>query len=187
MQILKTAIADVLIIEPKIHADDRGYFYESFKESWFQENVSKTHFVQDNESYSSKNTFRGMHYQIPPYCQSKLVRVTHGSVVDIVVDIRRDSPTFGKVVQVELTSENHRQLWVPRGCAHGFLVTSDTALFQYKVDNYYSRDNERSFSVLDPALGLTLPKTLSLSDKDQKAPLFKDAWIFESHKGLYDA
>lgn len=187
MEILKTALQDVLIIEPKYHADDRGYFCETFKSNWFEENVRKTQFVQDNESYSTKNTFRGMHYQIPPYCQSKLVRVPQGAVIDFVADIRKDSPTFGKLIQVELSSENRKQLWIPRGCAHGFLVASETALFQYKVDNVYSREHERSFSIFDPQLKLDLPPTLSLSDKDKTAPSFSEAWMFETLKGLYDA
>lgn len=188
MQIQKTEIADVLIIEPKYHSDGRGYFCETFKENWFRENICETEFVQDNESSSSINTFRGMHYQIPPYSQSKLVRVVQGAVIDFVADIRKDSPSFGRLIQVELSAENHRQLWVPRGCAHGFLVISNHAVFQYKVDNYYSREHERSFSILDPELGLKLPAdSLSLSDKDKYAPLFADAWKFETGKGLYNA
>ena len=138
MEVIKTAIDGVVIIEPRIFKDARGYFFESFSEREFVEKVCKTTFVQDNESYSSYGVVRGLHFQKPPYTQSKLVRVIKGSVLDVAVDIRKGSSTFGKHVAVELTEDNHRQLFIPRGFAHGFAVLSDEVLFQYKCDNFYA-------------------------------------------------
>ena len=138
MNIIKTAIEGVVIIEPKVFADDRGYFFESFSQQRFIENVCNTTFVQDNESKSSYGVLRGLHYQKPPYAQSKLVRVVKGSVLDVAVDIRKGSPTFSKYVAVELSQENKRQFFIPRGFAHGFVVLTQEAIFQYKCDAYYA-------------------------------------------------
>ena len=138
MEIIKTNIEGVVIIEPRIFKDDRGYFFESFSQREFEEKVCKTTFVQDNESKSSYGVLRGLHFQKPPFAQSKLVRVIKGAVLDVAVDIRKDSPTFGQYVSVELTGENHRQFFIPRGFAHGFSVLSEEVIFQYKCDNFYS-------------------------------------------------
>ena len=137
MKIIETAIEDVVIIEPRLFKDERGYFFESFSQREFEEKIRKISFVQDNESKSSYGVLRGLHFQKPPYAQSKLVRVIKGAVLDVAVDIRKGSPTFGKHVAVELTGENHRQFFIPRGFAHGFAVLSDEVLFQYKCDHYY--------------------------------------------------
>jgi dTDP-4-dehydrorhamnose 3,5-epimerase len=189
MEIIKTDLKDVLILEPKIFGDSRGYFFESFRDDWFQKNVQKTSFVQDNESYSNKGVFRGMHYQVPPFCQSKLVRVVQGTVIDFVCDLRKDSPTFRRSIGIELSSENKRLLWIPRGFAHGFLVTSDTAIFQYKVDHFYSKDCERSFNPLDLNARLPIPNAseIVLSDKDKLSPTFDSCATFDSSVGLYES
>lgn len=182
MQVLDTEIPDVKIISPRVFGDERGYFCETFNESLFLKEVANTSFVQDNQSFSSKGTFRGLHYQLAPFAQSKLVRVVRGSVVDFAVDIRRNSLTFGKHVAVHLSEENHLQLWIPRGFAHGFLVISETALFQYKVDNYYSPSHDRGIRFDDPTIGISLPmgtERLLLSEKDKQLPLLKDAEIFD--------
>ena len=136
MEVIKTEIDGVVIIEPRIFKDDRGYFYESFSQREFEEKVCRTTFVQDNQSKSSYGVVRGLHFQKPPYSQSKLVRCIKGAVLDVAVDIRKGSPTFGKYVAVELTEDNHRQFFVPRGFAHGFAVLSEEAVFQYKCDNF---------------------------------------------------
>ena len=138
MEIIKTAIEGVVIIEPRLFKDDRGYFFESFSQREFAEKVRKVDFVQDNESKSSYGVLRGLHFQKPPYAQSKLVRVIKGSVLDVAVDIRKGSPTFGEHVAVELTEENHRQFFIPRGFAHGFVVLTEEVIFQYKCDNFYA-------------------------------------------------
>ena len=138
MEVIKTEIDGVVIIEPRIFKDDRGYFYESFSQREFEEKVCRTTFVQDNQSKSSYGVLRGLHFQKPPYCQSKLVRCIKGAVLDVAVDIRKGSPTFGKYVAVELSEENHRQFFVPRGFAHGFAVLTPEAVFQYKCDNFYN-------------------------------------------------
>ena len=142
MEIIKTNIEGVVIIEPRIFKDDRGYFFESFSQREFEEKVCKTTFVQDNESKSSYGVLRGLHFQKPPFAQSKLVRVIKGAVLDVAVDIRKDSPTFGQYVSVELTGENHRQFFIPRGFAHGFSVLSEEVIFQYQCDNFYSPHSE---------------------------------------------
>ena len=146
MEVIKTAIEGVFIIEPRLFKDDRGYFFESFSQREFNEKVRKVNFVQDNESKSSYGVLRGLHFQKPPYAQSKLVRVIKGAVLDVAVDIRKGSPTFGKYVSVELTEDNHRQFFIPRGFAHGFSVLTDEVIFQYKCDNFYAPQSEGSLA-----------------------------------------
>ncbi len=173
MEVIKTDIEGVVIIEPRIFADARGYFFESFSQREFEEKVRKTQFVQDNESKSSYGVLRGLHFQKPPYAQSKLVRVIKGAVLDVAVDIRRGSPTFGKYVAVELTAENHRQLFIPRGFAHGFSVLSDEVVFQYKCDNFYAPQCEGAIAWddVDLAIDWRLPAdAVLLSEKDSKHP-----------------
>ena len=177
MNVIKTDIEGVVIIEPKIFEDSRGYFFESFNDMNFINEVGFVNFVQDNESKSSYGVMRGLHFQKPPYAQAKLVRCVRGSVLDVAVDIRKDSPTYGKHVAVELTEDNHRQLFIPRGFAHGFAVLSDTAIFQYKCDNFYHPEADGGISILDESLGIDwkIPTDkVILSDKDTKHPLLKD-------------
>lgn len=177
MQVIKTDLEGVFIIEPKIFTDPRGYFFESFSQRVFNENVREISFVQDNESKSSYGVLRGLHFQKPPFTQSKLVRCIKGCVLDVAVDIRKGSPTFGKHVAVELSEENHRQLFVPRGFAHGFSVLSPEAVFQYKCDNYYAPQSEGAIAWNDPALGIDwrIPEaSVILSEKDKHHPLLKD-------------
>lgn len=154
MNVVLTSIPEVVILEPRVFGDDRGYFFESFSEAWFREHVCKTSFVQDNESKSRYGVVRGLHYQKAPYCQSKLVRAVRGRVLDVAVDIRKGSPTYGRHVAVELSEENHRMLFVPRGFAHGFAVLSSEAVFQYKCDQYYAPESEGGIAWNDPALGI---------------------------------
>lgn len=174
MRFITQSIPEILIIEPKVHGDERGYFVETFRQDLFEQAVGhKVHFVQDNESKSSKGVLRGLHFQLAPYAQSKLVRVIEGQVLDIAVDIRMGSPTFGQHVAMELTGENKRQAFVPRGFAHGFVVLSETATFSYKVDNYYSPECDRGLAFDDEQLNIDwgLPKELlQLSAKDTKQP-----------------
>lgn len=182
MNYIKTEIEGVFIIEPRIFGDNRGYFFESFVQSEFEEKVCKTTFVQDNESKSSYGVLRGLHFQKPPYTQSKLIWVVKGRVWDIAVDIRRSSPTFGKHIGIELSEDNHRQLFIPKGFAHGFVVLSEEAVFQYKCDNYYAPQSEGAIIWNDPELGIDwkIPaEDIILSEKDKKHPLFKDAWLFD--------
>lgn len=182
MEVIKTAINGVLIIEPKVFGDARGYFFESFSQREFDEKVApilgyKIAFVQDNESMSSYGVMRGLHFQRPPYTQSKLVRCVKGSVLDVAVDIRKGSPTYGQHVAVELTEENHRQFFVPRGFAHGFAVLSETAVFQYKCDEFYHPEADGGISILDDTLGINwqIPvEKVLLSEKDTKHALLKD-------------
>jgi dTDP-4-dehydrorhamnose 3,5-epimerase len=181
MQFLPTKIPDVVIIESKVWADSRGYFFESYRDDLFQQQIGKIDWVQDNESYSSYGTLRGLHYQLAPHAQSKFVRVIQGKVLDVAVDIRQSSPTFGQHVAVELSADNKRQLFIPRGFAHGFVVLSETAIFQYKVDNYYNKDRDRGIAFNDPALAIDWQIDLAqvqLSEKDNKQPLLKDAEVF---------
>jgi dTDP-4-dehydrorhamnose 3,5-epimerase len=181
MQFIPTHIPDVIIIEPKLWNDPRGYFFESYRDDLFQQHVGKIDWVQDNESYSAYGTLRGLHYQLAPHAQSKLVRVIQGKVLDVAVDIRQSSPTFGQHVAVELSADNKRQLFVPRGFAHGFVVLSETAIFQYKVDNYYNKDCDRGIAFNDPAIAIDWQIDLAqvqLSEKDNKQPLLKDAEVF---------
>ena len=189
MEIKKTALEGVVIIEPRIFKDERGYFYESFSQREFDEKVMPIRFVQDNESMSVKNVIRGLHYQKIPYTQSKLVRCTRGKVLDVVVDIRKGSPTFGQHVSVELSDENHRQLFIPRGFAHGFSVLSDTAVFQYKCDNFYVPQAEAGIQLNDKELGIDWHIPIAeaiMSKKDMKYPSLKDTTPdFDIHNPLY--
>ena len=153
MEVIKTAIEGVFIIEPRLFKDDRGYFFDSFSQREFNEKIRKVNFVQDNESKSGYGVLRGLHFQMPPYAQSKLVRVIKGAVLDVAVDIRKGSPTFGKYVSVELTEDNHRQFFIPRGFAHGFSVLTDEVIFQYKCDNFYAPQSEGALAWDDPDLG----------------------------------
>ena len=177
MEVVKTNIEGVVIIEPRLFKDDRGYFFESFSQREFDEKVRPIKFVQDNESMSSYGVMRGLHFQKPPFTQSKLVRCVKGAVLDVAVDIRRGSPTYGEHVAVELTEKNHRQLFIPRGFAHGFAVLSDVAIFQYKCDNFYAPQADGGISIKDDSLGIDwiIPiQNAVLSEKDTKHPLLKD-------------
>ena len=182
MEIVQTDIKDVLIIDPRVFKDSRGYFFESFSQREFDEKVSpilghSINFVQDNESMSFYGVMRGLHFQCPPYTQSKLVRCVRGAVLDVAVDIRKGSPTYGKHVAVELTEDNHRQFFIPRGFAHGFAVLSDTAVFQYKCDEFYHPEADGGISIIDGSLGIDwkIPTDKALlSEKDTKHALLKD-------------
>ncbi len=177
MEVIKTTIEGVVIIEPNIFGDARGYFFESWSQRDFDEQVCPIKFVQDNESMSTYGVMRGLHFQSPPYTQSKLVRCVKGAVLDVAVDIRKGSPTYGKHVAVELTEDNHRQFFVPRGFAHGFAVLSEVAVFQYKCDNFYAPQADGGISILDDSLGIDwkIPTDKALlSDKDTKHSLLKD-------------
>lgn len=189
MEVIKTEIEGVVIIEPRIFKDDRGYFYESFSQREFEEKVCRTTFVQDNQSKSSYGVVRGLHFQKPPYSQSKLVRCIKGAVLDVAVDIRKGSPTFGKYVAVELTEDNHRQFFVPRGFAHGFAVLSDEAVFQYKCDNFYNKESEGAVAWDDPELAIDwripVDKVL-LSEKDKLSKTIAEAdFLFDYNEKLY--
>lgn len=190
MKFIRTLIPDVIICEPNVFGDDRGYFVETFREDKLEEFLGfKINFCQDNESKSTFGVLRGLHYQLPPFSQTKLVRVLTGSVLDVAVDIRKGSKTFGKHVTVELTGENKKQVLVPRGFAHGFLVLSKEATFAYKVDNYYSPECDRGIAFNDPSLNIDwkIPvEKMQLSAKDKKQPLFEDATHFEDLISLYD-
>ncbi len=178
MIFIPQCIPDVILIKPDIHGDQRGYFIETFQQEKFEEAVGyKVNFIQDNESKSTKGVLRGLHFQLPPYAQSKLVRVVDGEVLDVAVDIRKNSPTYGKVVSVLLNDENKYQLFIPRGFAHGFIVLSDTAIFAYKVDNYYSAASDRGLAYNDPKLEIDWkmsPQKLQLSAKDQMQPALSE-------------
>ena len=189
MDIIQTTLKGVVIIEPRLFKDDRGYFFESFSQKEFNEKVRPIHFVQDNESCSSYGVLRGLHFQKPPYCQSKLVRVIQGAVLDVAVDIRQGSPTFGQHVAVELTEANHRQLFIPRGFAHGFSVLTPKVVFQYKCDNYYAPQSEGALAWDDPQLGIDwkIPaEQVVLSDKDRHHPSLKEMErVFRIGEELY--
>lgn len=189
MKVIKTDIEGVVIIEPRLFEDDRGYFFESFSERNFNEQVRTVRFVQDNESKSGYGVLRGLHFQKPPYAQSKLVRVIKGAVLDVAVDIRKGSPTFGKHTAVELTEDNHRQFFIPRGFAHGFSVLTPEVIFQYKCDNFYSPQSEGALAWDDPDLGIDwrIPADkVILSEKDKHHPRLKDAgWLFDYKEDLY--
>lgn len=177
MDVIKTDIEGVVIIKPRVFTDTRGYFFESYSKREFDEKVRPIYFVQDNESCSTKGVMRGLHFQRPPFTQSKIVRCVKGAVLDVAVDIRKGSPTFGKHVAVELTEENHLQFFVPRGFAHGFAVLSDIAVFQYKCDEFYHPEADGGISILDDSLGIDWRVNFSdaiLSEKDTKHPLLKD-------------
>jgi dTDP-4-dehydrorhamnose 3,5-epimerase len=189
MEVIKTEIEGVVIIEPRIFKDDRGYFYESFSQREFEEKVCRTTFVQDNQSKSSYGVVRGLHFQKPPYSQSKLVRCIKGAVLDVAVDIRKGSPTFGNYVAVELTEDNHRQFFVPRGFAHGFAVLSDEAVFQYKCDNFYNKESEGAVAWNDPELAIDwrIPvEKVLLSEKDKLSKNISDAdYLFDYNEKMY--
>lgn len=175
MDIQETKLKDVLIITPKVFSDDRGYFLESFRKKVFAERGLSFDFIQDNISRSKKNTIRGLHYQVGEFAQGKLCQVVYGSVLDVAVDIRFGSPTFGKYVATELSEENHEQLWIPPGFAHGFSVLSDIAIFHYKCTNYYDKNSERAIVFNDKELNIDWNITMPLvSPKDLEAKLFKD-------------
>ena len=189
MNVIETSIGGVVIIEPRLFKDTRGYFFESFNQKEFEEKVCHTVFVQDNESKSSYGVIRGLHFQRPPFVQSKLVRVVKGAVLDVAVDIRKGSLTFGQYVAVELTDENHRQFFIPRGFAHGFAVLSEIALFQYKCDNFYVPQSEGAIAWDDPELGIDwripMDKVL-LSEKDKRHQRLMDVeWLFDGGMDLY--
>ena len=190
MDVIKTDIEGVVIIEPRIFSDDRGYFFESFSQREFEEKVCKTTFVQDNESKSSYGVLRGLHFQKPPHAQSKLVRVVKGAVLDVVVDIREGSPTYGQHVAVELTEHNHRQLFVPRACAHGFSVLSEDVIFQYKCDNLYNKESEGAILWNDADLNIDwqIPADqVVLSEKDMANSTLKDfQTAFNIKDNLYE-
>ena len=184
MKFLETAIAGVKVIEPRLFGDSRGYFFEAYREDLFAGAGIDARFIQDNESFSTGGVLRGLHYQIPPYTQAKLVRVVSGRVLDVVVDIRLGSPTFGKHVAIELSGESKRQLFLPRGMAHGFAVLSPEAVFVYKCDNFYCPAAERCSRFDDPALGIDWrlpPETVKLSPRDRRGVLFEDAELFEEY------
>ena len=189
MNVIKTDIDGVVIIEPRIFNDERGYFFESFSERDFCKEVREVRFVQDNESKSQYGVLRGLHFQKTPYSQSKLMRVIKGAVLDVAVDIRKGSPTFGKHVAVELTEDNHRQFFVPRGFAHGFSVLTPEVIFQYKCDNFYAPQSEGAIAWNDPDLGIDwrIPEDkVILSEKDKHHPRLKDAeWLFDYNEKLY--
>lgn len=189
MNFIRTKIPDVVIIEPVVHGDERGYFVETYRKEKLEDFLGFTvNFCQDNESRSSRGVLRGLHYQLPPFAQTKLVRVITGKVLDVAVDIRKGSPTFGQYVAVALTEENKRQLFVPRGFAHGFVVLSHEATFAYKVDNYYAPEFDRGIAFDDPDIGIDwqLEKdALQLSQKDQKQPSLKAAELFDYNEVLY--
>lgn len=177
MDVLKTEIDGVVVIKPKLFKDERGYFFESFNELEFINKVGIVDFVQDNESMSSYGVVRGLHFQKPPYTQAKLVRCVKGAVLDVAFDIRKDSPTYGKYVAIELTEDNHLQLFIPKGFAHGFSVLSDKAIFQYKCDEFYHPESDGGINISDESLGINWrisKDKMILSDKDKKHPLFKE-------------
>lgn len=177
MNVIKTEIEGVVILEPRVFTDARGYFFESYNKKVFDAEVAPVDFVQDNESCSSRGVMRGLHFQRPPHAQAKLVRCVKGAVLDVAVDIRKGSPTYGKHVACLLTEENHRQFFIPRGFAHGFAVLSDTAVFQYKCDNYYAPEADGGISILDSSLGIDwgiASEEALLSEKDKKHLMLKD-------------
>ena len=181
MEYKRTEIEGVYVVEPRVLGDARGYFMEAWKQQEFEEHIGKVGFIQDNESMSSRGVLRGLHYQKGEWSQAKLVRVIKGTVMDVAVDIRRASPTFGRHLMVELSGENKRQLFIPRGFAHGFLVLSDEAIFAYKVDNVYAPQAGAGIRWDDPKLAIDWPignMKLLTSEKDMKQPLLRDAWLF---------
>ena len=175
MEIIKTKINGLLILQPKVYSDERGYFFESFRLDLFRKAGIDVHFVQDNESKSQKGVLRGLHFQNPPYAQGKLVSVVKGAVLDAAVDIRKSSSTYGKSMTVELNEENKTMLWIPEGFAHGFLTLQDETIFQYKCSDYYNKESEGSIIWNDPDLNVLWPLSAPIvSEKDKKAPFFKD-------------
>ncbi len=189
MKFIPTELPEVLLLEPQVFGDSRGYFMELFRANVFSEHGPETSYVQISESQSKHGVLRGLHYQMPPYAQTKVVRVVQGCVLDVAVDVRKDSPTFGKHVSFELSSENKRMALIPRGFAHGFSVLSDTAIINYMVDNYYAPDAERGIVYNDPALGIDWkldPSIVEQSAKDAVYPVLSEAEVFETGEGLYD-
>ena len=189
MKIISTEIKDLFIIQPEIYSDERGYFFESFNEKKFNEKFPYIKFCQDNESKSSYGVLRGLHYQIPPKAQTKLVRVIKGKVLDVAVDIRKGSSSFGKYFSIELSEENKKQLLIPRGFAHGFVVLSEDAIVSYKVDNFYDQKLDRGINYNDKELGIDWRinnSKLILSTKDKELPLFTDAEFFDYSINLYE-
>lgn len=191
MNFTKANIPDIIICEPTIHGDERGYFIETFREDTLKKFLGyKINFCQDNESKSNKGVLRGLHYQLPPYSQTKLVRVIQGSVLDVAIDIRKGSPTFGQHVAIELTGSNKKQVLIPRGFAHGFIVLEENTIFAYKVDNFYSPQYDRGIAFNDPALNINWileHSELNLSNKDIKQPLLKDTNdLFEYGVNYYE-
>ncbi len=189
MKVLERKLNGVVLLKPKVFGDDRGYFSETFRQDEFEEAIGhKINFIQDNESKSSFGVLRGLHYQLPPFSQSKLVRVIEGSVIDVAVDIRKGSPTFSQYIAVSLSSENKNQLFIPRGFAHGFIVTSSTAVFAYKVDNYYAPEFDRGIVYNDPSIGIDwgvdLEKLL-LSQKDKDQLFLQEAELFNFEDNQY--
>jgi dTDP-4-dehydrorhamnose 3,5-epimerase len=182
MEFIKTHIPDILICKPKVILDERGYFYESYKKSVLEDFIgAPLNFIQDNEAKSTKGVLRGLHYQLPPFAQTKLVRVIQGSVLDVVVDIRRNSATFGQHVALEISEENKLQLFIPKGFAHGYIVLSETAIFAYKVDNYYHKESERGILYNDKDLNIDWKypiNELLISEKDKVQPSFLKADMF---------
>ena len=181
MEVIKTAIEGVFIIEPRLFKDDRGYFFESFSQREFNEKIRKVNFVQDNESKSGYGVLRGLHFQKPPYAQSKLVRVIKGAVLDVAVDIRKSSPSFGQWVGVHLSGENKRQLWIPEGFAHGFVTLTESAEFLYKTTNYYAPASDRGIAWNDPTIGIRWPELkadILTSAKDSIAKSLESAELF---------
>ena len=188
MKFKKLRIKDVVLIETDVYSDERGYFSEVYRQDKLEEFIGhKLNFCQDNESRSYKNVFRGMHYQLPPYSQSKLICVKEGEILDIILDIRKDSPTFSKCISVNISAENRKRLFIPRGFAHGFLVLSDYATISYKVDNYYSKECERIININDPIFKqhINLLK-LNVSEKDLLAPAIKESVLFDFNKNYYE-
>lgn len=191
MKIISQSIPEIILIETVVHGDERGYFTETFRQDKFENAIGyKVNFIQDNESKSSRGILRGLHFQLPPFAQSKLVRVVKGKVLDVAVDIRTGSPTFGQHVSVVLSGENKQQLFIPRGFAHGFVVLSDEAIFSYKVDNYYSAESDRGLAFDDKNLGIDWQLTkeeLQLSAKDKKQPVLENLGQFFSYGVNYYA
>lgn len=190
MKFRRTNIPDVVLIEPVIHGDDRGYFMETFRQDKFEEFLGyKVNFIQDNESKSGLGVLRGLHYQLPQFAQSKLVRVIKGSVLDVAVDIRKGSPTFGQAASIELSEKNKLQLFIPRGFAHGFVVLENETIFAYKVDNYYSPENDCGIFFNDESLSIDWQldnETILVSEKDLRQPKFNDADLFDYDMSLYE-
>jgi dTDP-4-dehydrorhamnose 3,5-epimerase len=189
MKFINTTISDVIVCEPSVFGDERGYFAETFRKDKFEDYIGRPiNFCQDNESKSTYGVLRGLHYQLPPYAQSKLVRVIDGKVLDVAVDIRKGSPTFGKHVAIELSGENKKLIFIPRGFAHGFVVLSESAIFSYKVDNYYSPQHDRGLLYNDPSLEIDwkLPTDiLQLSQKDLSQPILDKIECFDFNSNLY--
>ncbi len=181
MNVIQTEIPDVLILEPKVFGDARGFFFESFNQRTFEEAVGrKIEFVQDNHSKSAKGVLRGLHYQLAPYAQAKLVRCLHGAIYDVAIDVRRNSPTFGKWVGAELSAENKRQIWIPEGFAHGFIALENGTEILYKTNNFYSKESERAIRWDDEQIAIEWPaKADIISEKDAVAPSFANADLFE--------